>query len=270
MRVVFCGRKAHSVYALQHITDKLGWEVLLVIVPDSPEPAWIPSPRLGEYARNLGIEVATQGEAQNHIQRNFMAESGFSLKNTDLLISYLFPHRITEPLLGLPKAGCINFHPAPLPEFAGLGGYNYAILKECSQYGCTAHFMDANFDTGDIIKVRRMEMDSTTDTALSLEERTRAEMLLLFKEVCNKIDRGEALPRSKQKGVHSVTRREFEEARRIQPEDDDEIIERKIRAFWYPPYSGATYGLNGKSYTLVSDDILYSLGFQLHKRLPHL
>ena len=102
-------------------------------------------------------------------------------------------------------------------------------------------------------------MDSKIDTALSLERRTQAEMFLLFKGICDAIDRGDELPRVKQEGGRYITRREGEEAREIRLGDNAETIDRKVRAFWYPPYSGATYKLNGKAYALVSEDILYSL-----------
>jgi len=262
VRVIFCGRKTYAADALRYIVGKLGWEVALVIT--SNEPLWMPSPWLSEYAQKLHIPVATLSEANNHITRNFMVESGFYLKGVDLLISYLFSPKIVEPLLSLPKMGCINFHPAPLPEFAGFGGYNYAILEESEWYGCSAHFMDESIDTGDIIKVRRIALDSNNETAFSLERRTQAEMLLLFREICDIIDRGDKLPRVKQHRVHLIKRGEFEKAREIRPEDNIEVVDRKIRAFWYPPYPGAVYKINGKTYTLVSDDILYSLGEELN------
>ena len=43
---------------------------------------------------------------------------------------------------------------------------------------------------------------------------------------------GEELPRSPQGEGRYVTRGEFESLRRVRPGDD---LERKLRAFWYPP-----------------------------------
>ena len=44
-------------------------------------------------------------------------------------ISFLFWKRIREPLLSLGRVGCLNFHPAPLPDMRGVGGYNVAVLE---------------------------------------------------------------------------------------------------------------------------------------------
>ena len=36
-------------------------------------------------------------------------------------------------------------------------------------------------------------------------------------------------------------------------------IDNKIRAFWFPPYDGASLEVDGKTYTLVNRSILESL-----------
>src|SRR5688500_9989261 len=46
----------------------------------------------------------------------------------DLGISMLYWRRLKGCFLAHPRFGTINFHPAPLPEYKGVGGYNLAIL----------------------------------------------------------------------------------------------------------------------------------------------
>ena len=43
---------------------------------------------------------------------------------------------------------------------------------------------------------------------------------------------------------------------KIDVENDD--LDAKIQAFWFPPYEGAYIEINGKHYTLVNDVILQS------------
>ena len=74
--------------------------------------------------------------------------------NVDVVISFLFPKLIREPLCPLGRVGCLNFHPAPLPDYRGLGGYNIAIL-EGLRVGVSCHFVDERFDTGDLVEVER-------------------------------------------------------------------------------------------------------------------
>ena len=63
--------------------------------------------------------------------------------DVDLVISFLFWKRIREPLLSLGRIGCLNFHPAPLPDMRGVGGYNVAVLEGMSEWGVSCHFVDA-------------------------------------------------------------------------------------------------------------------------------
>ena len=72
-----------------------------------------------------------------------------------MVISFLFWRLIREPLISLGRIGCLNFHPAPLPDFRGLGGYNVAILEGLREWGVSCHFVDEGFDTGDLVEVER-------------------------------------------------------------------------------------------------------------------
>ena len=42
----------------------------------------------------------------------------------------------------LGRIGCLNFHPAPLPDLRGVGGYNVAILEGMREWGVSCHFVD--------------------------------------------------------------------------------------------------------------------------------
>ena len=55
-----------------------------------------------------------------------------------------------------------------------------------------------------------------------------------------------------------ISKKEMLDMMKIDSEKDD--VDLKIRAFWFPPYSGAYIELNGKQYTLVNDYILKQLG----------
>jgi methionyl-tRNA formyltransferase len=71
----------------------------------------------------------------------------------DLGVSYAYPRKIDEPLLSQPKKGFVNYHPGPLPKYKGPNQYQDAIENKEIHWGVTVHFMDEEYDTGDIIKV---------------------------------------------------------------------------------------------------------------------
>jgi methionyl-tRNA formyltransferase len=50
-----------------------------------------------------------------------------------------------------------------------------------------------------------------------------------------------------------VDREELESLRRVRPGDE---LDRKLRAFWYPPHPGAVIEVEGRTLTLVDDRLL--------------
>ena len=177
--------------------------------------------------------------------------------DVDLVVSFLFWKRIREPLLSLGRIGCLNFHPAPLPDMRGVGGYNVAVLEGMGEWGVSCHFVDADFDTGDIVEVERFPIDPDTATALSVDLDSQEHLYGLFQRVMRRVLAGEELPRTPQGEGRYVSREEFEELRRVRPGDD---LDRKLRAFWYPPHPGAVVEVDGRELTLVDEALLAELG----------
>jgi methionyl-tRNA formyltransferase len=174
-------------------------------------------------------------------------------RDIDIVISFLFWKRIREPLLSLGRIGCLNFHPAPLPDLRGLGGYNVAILEALPEWGVSCHFVDESFDTGDLVEVVRFPIDQHAETAFSLDLRSQERLLELFQRVMARALAGEELPREPQGDGRYVDRAEFESLRLVRPGDD---LERKLRAFWYPPHPGAVLEVDGRRLTLVDEALL--------------
>jgi len=179
----------------------------------------------------------------------------------DLVVSFLFWKRIREPLLSLGRIGCLNFHPAPLPDLRGVGGYNVAVLEGMTEWGVSCHFVDPGFDTGDIVEVERFPIDAETATAYSVDLDSQEHLYGLFQRVMRRALGDEELPRTPQGEGRYVGREEFESLRRVRPGDD---LDRKLRAFWYPPYPGAVVEVDGRELTLVDECLLEELA-QLYR-----
>lgn len=257
MRIIFMARRVHAVSALEWLVAN-GHDVVRVVAPAEHEPE-VPTyaPSLREVARRLGLVVTTDlalyRELADPIARARLGE-------VDLVASYLFWKRIKEPLLTLGRLGCINLHPAPLPDYQGVGGFNFAILDRQRTWGASAHYVDATFDTGPIIEVRRFAFDWRTATALSLEMATRPIIGALFRDIVTRVAMHGVLPTTPNVGGRYISRHELEAAKRIawDTSSTDEICLRS-RAFWYPPHDGAYIEKDRCRFTLVSPAILASL-----------
>ena len=267
-RAVFCGRKKVALSALDYILEK-GWDVLPVVGRKS-EAAWMERPSFSQGLADRGIAAVTQPELLRAIDgtqtRGVAAD--FLKKPVDLVVSYLFPDRVQPLLLRLPRIAAINLHPGPLPEFGGLGGYSFAILENVKRYGVTAHHMDETYDTGDIILQEDFSYEPAQVTALDLERMTRPYVLSVFRKVIDLVDSEQPLSAIPQGNTRYVNKDEREAAKIIDLQRDDaELIDRKARAFWYPPYNGACFVADGKQFTVVPEQELDYLGKLVHE--PH-
>jgi methionyl-tRNA formyltransferase len=255
MRCVYMGKHKRSVVGgLDHLLAT-GWEVVAVVAPPPDERA-APEQRLDLAAERAGLPLLTDGDLYAAIEQ---PGGKLDLTDIDLVLSFLFWKRIRRPLIELGRVGCLNFHPAPLPEMRGIGGYNVAILEDWEEWGVSAHFVDEEFDTGDVVRVDRFSLDRERETALSLDVRSQQHLLEVFRWTVDQVLAGERLPRTSQGDGRYVTRAEFEALRRVGPDDPAELTARRIRAFWYPPHDGATIDIDGQTITLVDRALLDEL-----------
>lgn len=177
----------------------------------------------------------------------------------DVIFCNTYPKLIRSELLKCSKLGGYNFHMAPLPEYKGVFGFNFAIYNGETKYGVTCHKLSDDFDQGDIVKVQYFDIDPECITVKKLVNKAEEETLLLFKNIYDALDAGETLQGVPQKGGHYYSRKEFIELRKIKENDSKEEIARKIKAFWYPPYEGAYICINGIRYTLVDEKTLFGI-----------
>ena len=78
--------------------------------------------------------------------------------------------RIIEPqIYSLAKKGCINVHPALLPEVKGIFPIAWSVYYDVP-IGCTCHFIDSEVDTGDIISKKTIDVDHTDTLAVIMQK----------------------------------------------------------------------------------------------------
>lgn len=260
MRVVFCGRKRIALRALDVLVEQ-GCEILAIVGKDSEAP-WVEQPSFQDGAVARGMATATLPQVLRSLASDCDGAVGrFFTRPIDMVISFLFPERIPRDLLNIARVAAINFHPAPLPEYGGCAGLNCAILEGHDSYAVTAHHMDENLDTGDIILRRDFPIDSHRLTVLELERLSRHELFELFKDVISIVVSGKPLPRKAQTNTCYISRSEQQRMKLIDINNDSaDEVDRKARAFWYPPYDGARIRIGDSYFTIVPRRVLESLG----------
>lgn len=96
-------------------------------------------------------------------------------------------------LLDLFDGRALNCHPGPLPEYGGLHAHQWAIRNGETEYGVTAHRMEARIDAGPIVASKRFPIRDD-DTGLALFRQALAEATELLASLVGRIAAGETLP----------------------------------------------------------------------------
>lgn len=251
IKTLFMGRKKVAANCLEWLYATSGFDVIGVVTDSH-----LAESCTSQVASRLGIPLLDYDSASK------LAES----LDIDLGISVLYWRKLKgEMLLPRSKYGCINFHPAVLPEYKGCAGYNIAILEGLLTWGSSCHYVDERIDTGGIIDVVNFTIDDVSETAKSLEAKTLSAMELQFKEVMNRLLLSSgSLEVSPNVGGRYFSRKDMENMKRIVPGDDPE---RKARAFFFPPYDGAWVEVNGQKVNVISTSVLRSLAEPLTSSL---
>jgi methionyl-tRNA formyltransferase len=250
MKLLFMGRKPAAAEALRWSVEH-GFDVVGVLTDSH-----LSGSATASAARSLGIPVLDHDEVLRDVESGTLT--------FDVAVSFVYWRIIRDPLLSAPPCGIVNFHPAPLPAYRGTAGYNLAILDSLDEWAVTAHYMDAGIDTGGIIDAFRFSIDPHVETAQTLEAKSQDFMLALYRKTMRRIRQERVVPSARVEGGRYISRRQMEALKEVQPGDD---IDAKIRAFWFPPYRGATVRVDGVPYTLVNEAILRSLAPPGHTSL---
>lgn len=80
--------------------------------------------------------------------------------NADIIITCAYGQIIKENLLNFPKYGCVNIHASLLPKYRGGAPVHHAIMNGDSETGITIMYMDSGMDSGDIIEMKSVKINS--------------------------------------------------------------------------------------------------------------
>lgn len=127
--------------------------------------------KISDFLKTLGKEFEV-----------FTTKDNPPLNHFELGVSYCYPQKITEPLLSIPSKGFVNFHPGPLPKYKGPTELDDAIKNKEMHWGVTVHYMDENYDTGDILKIKKIDLHEPPTDQKELGSISHYFLFQLFKE----------------------------------------------------------------------------------------
>lgn len=98
----------------------------------------------------------------NSIKGNEFKRQLFEINPDIIVIGGGWHELIPKDVFSFPKFGCINFHPSLLPEFRGTSITRWQVFHGVDTSGGTIHFINENFDEGEIISQKSLPVSSDT------------------------------------------------------------------------------------------------------------
>jgi len=170
-------------------------------------------------------------------------------ESPDFIVSIGFDHLVPPEILAVPSEGAVNLHPSYLPYNRGKSPNVWPLIED-TPAGVTLHYMDEEFDTGDIISQEKVPTDFS-DTGKDLHGRLEEAQFELFTEVWPKIESGEVEPSPQEDtaGTYHTTA-DFVDACELDPESEVTIKDflNTLRALTFPPFDNAYVNIDGTRY----------------------
>lgn len=167
--------------------NKMGWHITLLC-----------------HTKNKGKCLALNTTTQvndtfyyDDIQSDELATYVKSL-NIDYIFVFGLTEKIPDTLISVPKIAAINTHPSYLPEIKGPNPWFWAIFHSYNETGLTLHYLNADWDCGDLIFQKKLSIHPN-DTRGTLSERLNQLLKEIILENQDLLENGQ-LPRYKQIG----------------------------------------------------------------------
>jgi methionyl-tRNA formyltransferase len=178
LRVVVITQIVPVAEGYTQLATALGHEVPAVIVG---RPYHEPADAFVQAAGKADVVFAASKHSIAPLLRAYEADVGLCTG---------FPWLIPQEAIDTPRLGIVNGHPTLLPKGRGPHPWAWAIRTGESEIGLTYHYMDAAFDTGNILTQKAIPI-GPDDTEESLVPHFQAAAQELLPEVFAKLEAGD-------------------------------------------------------------------------------
>jgi methionyl-tRNA formyltransferase len=191
LRLVFMGSPQFAVPPLERLLASKYQVAAVYTQPDRPagRGRGLVSSPVKQAAQARGLTVVQPASLKAAGAREQL--KGFE---PDAIVVAAFGQILPEPVLALPRLGCLNIHPSLLPRFRGASPVASTILAGDDFSGISIMVMDEGLDTGPVLARAQIPV-SPRDTTGSLTDKLSRLGAQLLGEVLVGWGRGERTPR---------------------------------------------------------------------------
>ncbi|MFA5426928.1 MAG: methionyl-tRNA formyltransferase [Sulfurimonas sp.] len=246
VKIIFMGTPDYAGRILQKIIDTKGMDVVAVYTqPDKPigRKKVLTPPIVKTIALQNAIAVYQPNRLR---EENTIRE----LKNIECDYIVVAAYGQILPPEVLRHAPCINLHASILPRYRGASPIQQALLNGDTKTGVTAMLMDEGLDTGDIIKIKEIDIDKT-EMSESLFDRLTDVACELTIDVLENFN---SYPHVKQDELASSHCKKITKQDGEVKFDDAKVLFNKYRAFTPWPGIYLSSGLKLKKIELIENE----------------
>lgn len=185
------------------------------------------------HATYADFKRFVESQKLNFIEYDKLSDAGFISRikalNADIAIVCSFNNKIPKVLLESVKDGFVNVHPSLLPHYRGPNPYSHVIMNDEKVTGVTLHFMDEEFDTGDIIIQQKLPI-TPRETMGTLFNRLNLMGLQLLLKILSNYEKSDLHVEKQTQGEFPIACNLTDDMLFINYKNSAENIERFIRA----------------------------------------
>ncbi len=246
MKIVFAGTPEFAAIALQSLLDA-GFEIPLVLTqPDRPagRGMQLHAPPVKQLAQSKGIPVAQPQSLRldgKHADDARAAHDLLRATQCDVMVVVAYGLILPRAALDIPRLGCVNIHASLLPRWRGAAPIQRAIEAGDSETGVTIMQMDEGLDTGPMLAVEKLPIESG-DTAASLHDKLASLGARMIVETMRQMEKGEASARPQPEAGANYAAKIIKDEAAIDFSLSAAVVARRINAFNPFPGASASFG----------------------------
>ena len=225
LKVIFAGTPDFAAQHLAALLDSKHDVVAVYTQPDRPA---------GRGKKLTASPVKVLGEEHNipvyqpASLKQDAAQQELAAIDADIMVVVAYGLLLPTAVLNAPKLGCINVHGSILPKWRGAAPIQRAIWAGDSETGVTIMQMDEGLDTGDMLHIATLPIESS-DTSATLYDKLAALGPKALVDVLDNFD--SYSPEKQDDTLATYAKKLSKEEALIDWHDDAAQIERNIRAF---------------------------------------
>ena len=248
-KILFFGMPDMALVCLSKLVQE-ELNIVGVVPPHRSDPTYN---LMCQYTNSCGLNIINYEKSLD--EPDFLNK--IKILNADVGIVCSYNRKFPPALLNTVKGGIINCHPSLLPEYRGGNPYSNVILNGEKETGITLHYMDENFDTGNIIWQRKVAISpkETMGTLFNKQNYIAADMIAEYfkKYETNPHPASTPQPQGDFKKAPVIDNKNYKNY--INWENSAEQIERFVRAL--NPFISAMATFRGIFVKIYSSDAVH-------------